>query len=68
MGGRWLDKEGASAYREFLRGEDTVEERVIHKATSTGRPFGGLDFIERIAKVLGRDLIPENPGRKRKGE
>lgn len=65
-GGSWLDEEAIETYKAFLGREDEETERVIRKATSAGRPLGGLDFIEKIGNVLRRDLLPKKPGRKRK--
>src|SRR5208337_4638176 len=40
----WLDTSQRFDYAKFLNEEDNDER--IRKATSTGRPYGGLDFLE----------------------
>ena len=62
----WLDKKDMEAYKDFLSKEDVRIRDTISKATSTGRPLGGLDFIERLSRMIGRDLVPKKPGRKKK--
>lgn len=43
-----------------------TSQRQIRKHTSTGRPLGGIDFIERIEELLGRTVRPKKRGRKPK--
>jgi len=33
----------------------------------TGRPLGDEQFVVRLSQLIGRDLMPKKPGRKRKG-
>jgi hypothetical protein len=33
---------------------------------NTGRPLGETPFIEKIARLLGRDILPKKPGPKPK--
>jgi len=46
---------------------DEIEEE-IRKATSTGRPFGSIGFIEHVERVLGRQLKPKKGGRPKKAK
>ena len=65
---RFNEKE-IKSYREFLR-ENAKEINVtIRCATSTGRPLGSEGFIERLERILKRDLFPKKGGRpKKKGK
>ncbi|MBE9536503.1 MAG: transposase [Proteobacteria bacterium] len=65
-GSRWLSADERKSYREFLMDGSGGEENIIRKATSAGRPLGGLEFVEKIGRVVGRDLVPMKPGRPRK--
>ena len=38
----------------------------LHRHESTGRPLGERPFVERLARLLGRGLLPGKPGRPRK--
>ena len=53
--GEWVAESDDAAMGERLR---------RHEAT--GRPLGELPFLERLCALLGRDLIPEEPGRRPK--
>lgn len=61
----WLDEKEMKTYRKFLK-EDNIEiESSIRQATSTGRPLGREVFIEKLEKMLGRDIFPKKGGRPR---
>ena len=54
-------------WAEFLRrtpGEEEVKQLRGHERT--GRPLGGVDFLEYLEKLIGRALKPKKPGRKPK--
>lgn len=57
----WLEKSERESYRKFIS-EDSKEEE-IRKATSTGRPLGGLGFLCRMEELTGRILRPKKAGR-----
>jgi hypothetical protein len=38
----------------------------LHRCENTGRPLGEKPFIERLARQLGRNLLPSKGGRPRK--
>ena len=40
--------------------------RMVRERTRTGRPRGPPEFVERLAKLLGRPLAPKKRGRKPK--
>ena len=60
----WLPEDERKSYIRFCgeKGNDYI----IRKATSTGRPLGGIEFIEKIGKLLGRDLKLKKGGRPKK--
>jgi len=66
----WLEEDNVQVYREFLRNDDKEIEKSIRNATTTGRPLGGVSFIQLLEKELGRSLLPKKAGRpkKKKGE
>ncbi len=48
----------------WLRADaDAVERDEIRRRTTTGRPIGGSDFLQRLESQLGRPLAPGAPGR-----
>jgi putative transposase len=57
----WLDKSERLDYGKFLN-EDGNDDH-IRKATSTGRPYGSLTFLEKLEKQLGRLLKQKKCGR-----
>ena len=62
----WLEEDDIQAYREFLIADDRETEKSIRKATATGRPLGGVSFIQLLEKELGRSLLPKKAGRPKK--
>ena len=47
----------------YLSEEDKQENiNILQKHSNTGRPLGGIKFIEKIEKLLGRDLKKKKPG------
>jgi len=40
--------------------------QILRRHEGTGRPLGERPFIQRIGRLLGRDLTPRKPGRPRK--
>jgi len=65
---RFNEKEMKS-YREFLRGDAEEINATIRHATSTGRPLGSEGFVEKLERILKRDLFPKKGGRpKKKGK
>lgn len=59
---RFNEKE-IKTYRAFLKQEDESINETIRHSTSTGRPLGSEKFIQKLEKVLGRDLFPKKGGR-----
>ena len=52
---------------EYLTGNGHEEVRgPPRRPESTGRPLGDKTFLAKIGALLGRDVVPKNPGRKRK--
>ena len=50
----------------YLSEEDKQEDvDILQKHSNTGRPLGGIRFIEKIEKLVGRDLKKKKPGPKR---
>jgi len=49
----------------YLNGDDKVEDlKLFRRHGTTGRPLGNGEFIERLAKKLGVELIKKKPGPK----
>jgi putative transposase len=61
----WLNEEERKEYNRFLY-EKLREENIqsIRRATYSGRPLGGKDFIISLENQLGRILRPKKRGRK----
>ena len=53
-------------WRAWLLDEDDAAVRMLRERTRTGRPRGPAEFVERLAKLLGRPLAPKKRGRKPK--
>jgi putative transposase len=62
----WLSPAERAEYRRFL--SDSGNDDEIRKATSTGRPLGGVTFVEKLEELSGRQLKPQKKGRPRKKE
>jgi putative transposase len=58
----WL--EDWSAWLSTPEAEQTVDR--LRPCTRTGRPAGASDFVDRLERLLGRLLAPQNGGRPRK--
>lgn len=63
---QWLSPEERSAYAEFVRDEDEETDNAIRRATRTGRPYGGDQFIDQLEFMLNQPLRPKKPGRPQK--
>ena len=50
----------------YLSAECDEDTQVIKQHTRTGRPLGGMDFVEHLETVTGKVLAPRRPGRKGK--
>jgi putative transposase len=74
LSGRCFLTETVTDWRQYLgtgsdaKGPDTKEETAVIKATLTGRPCGGEDFVKGVEECLGRILTPQPRGRPRKCE
>ena len=62
----WLAPCDRGAYREFLKKADGGERDVIRKATSSGRPLGGHEFVRTLETRLRRRLVAKPHGRPRR--
>lgn len=63
----WRENWGSGNWSETLRGDETgsaVNE--IRRATYTGRPLGGAEFIAGLERQLGRRLARQRGGRPKK--
>jgi putative transposase len=60
----WLETSEREAYRRFVN--EPGDESEIRRATSTGWPLGGLDFIARLESTLKRRLAALPRGRPRR--
>jgi len=65
-GDSWLRRSKRGDFQKFEEREDRPIEDSIRKATSTGRPLGGEEFVEHLEKTLQRRIIVQRPGRPRK--
>jgi len=53
----WFEEEEIRAYNEFLLEDDGGKAgELISKATTTGRPLGGVEFIKSLEEKLNRNL------------
>lgn len=60
----WLDESERENYSKFLK--ESSDDKLIRRATTTGRPLGSEGFVETIEKKLNRILKPKKGGRPRK--
>jgi len=52
-------------WAEYLRADDPEEDlKLLRRHGATGRPLGDPLLIEKLSKVLDRDLMPKKPGPK----
>jgi putative transposase len=61
----WLALCDREAYREFVKEANTRERNLIRKATSSGRPLGGSEFVRSLEIRLQRTLGARPHGRPR---
>ena len=54
-------------WSQFLRLSSVEELDLFHQHERTGRPLGGKGFTETLEQTLGRELLPQKPGPKKKG-
>ena len=68
----WLEERIAGwicTWSEYLLEPDEAELAVrMRQLENTGRPLGDRGFVERLSRVLGRDLVPKRPGPKAETE
>ncbi len=61
------DRRVVCTWGEYLADDDDPDlGNSLHRHQSTGRPLGQRPFVEHLARLLGRDLMPGKPGRPRK--
>jgi len=54
-------------WESFLAGDEDAEaSSLLSRHERTGRPLGDSTFFDRIQSVLGQDVRPKKPGRKKK--
>jgi putative transposase len=62
----WLAERTAGwvcSWGEFLRASDGRDvAATMRRHESTGRPLGDLEFLKKIGRLLGRDMVPKKPG------
>ncbi|MFP4054696.1 MAG: transposase [Phycisphaerae bacterium] len=70
--GEWLTERTAGwvcPWREYLQAEDDAGlADLLGRHENTGRPLGERSFVQRVGRLLGRNLAPKKPGPKRKEE
>ena len=50
-------------WSEYLKGQEGQEElKRIRVQTQSGRPLGPIDYLRKLEKHLGRELIKRKPG------
>jgi len=54
-------------WKTFLKRMKNQQVEKIEKHEKTGRPLGDELFMNKISKMVGRDLKPKKPGPKVKG-
>jgi len=62
-GTEWLQASELSEYSKLLKKENPDEAMLIKQATSTGRPLGAKNFVQRLEKKLDRPLVAKRVGR-----
>jgi putative transposase len=50
----------------FISASSVGNDDLFLRHERTGRPLGDEGFVQRVSKLVGRDLMPKKPGRKRK--
>ena len=64
LSGRCFLMETVRDWRQYLMTEQDLEaESAVIKASLTGRPCGGSEFIKGVEAYLGRKLTPQRRGR-----
>ena len=53
-------------WKGFVTGSRDGDDGLFLRHERTGRPLGDEGFVQRLSKLLGRDLVPKKPGRKAK--
>ncbi len=53
-------------WRGFIAGSSVDDGDLFLRHERTGRPLGDEGFVQRVSKLIGRDLMPKKPGWKRK--
>jgi len=53
-------------WKEFISAENLSDEGCFRRHARTGRPLGDDGFVRQVSKLVGRDLIPQKAGRKKK--
>ncbi len=68
--GGWLADRIAGwvcTWRQYLgQADEEAFASAMRTRENTGRPLGEKTFVQRIGTLLGRDLLPKKPGRKRR--
>ena len=63
----WTEAYPPERWREMLSRSDVMEARAeLEACTFSGKPFGGGEFREALARLHGRSLVLRKPGRPRK--
>jgi len=62
----WLAERTAGwvcSWDEYLRQNDGRDvAAAMRRHEGTGRPLGDVEFLKKIGRLLGRDLVPRKPG------
>ena len=59
----WQNRFFRPLYSKLLKKENPDEAILIKQATSTGRPLGSKNFVQRLEKKLDRPLVAKRRGR-----
>ncbi len=52
-------------WKLFIAATNQANESHFRRHARTGRPLGDEGFVQQVSKLIGRDLIPKKPGRKK---
>ena len=52
--------------KAFIMADSAGDDDLFLRHERTGRPLGDERFVKRVSKLIGRDLMPKKPGRKKK--
>ncbi len=63
----FFEEDERSSYTKYVEGDDSEEELIkIRQTTYLGHPIRDMVFIDKLSKLLGRELTFREKGRPKK--